>query len=104
MTCQQIFLLICLTLLSSVCAVRQRFETMARLAFEHGVRVNELAACDVPKAQLIYFKDPNKVSLLDYLVKTVIFLLFNRAQIHQGFKSLLIVSFLSKHFLSIFHP
>ncbi|CAG2166380.1 unnamed protein product [Oppiella nova] len=44
-------------------AVRQRFESLARLAFEHGMRVNELAACDVPKPQLVYFKDPNKVYL-----------------------------------------
>ncbi|XP_054160083.1 uncharacterized protein LOC128958293 [Oppia nitens] len=27
------------------------------------MRVNELASCDEPKPQLIYFKDPNKVYL-----------------------------------------
>lgn len=42
---------------------RRSFESLARLAFEHGVRVNELAACQEPKPQLIYFTDPTKVCL-----------------------------------------
>ncbi len=72
-----VLLLIGIFLLSGygVYAVRQRFETMARLAFEHGVRVNELATCDVPKPQLIYFKDPNKVSSL-FMLEINVFLAF----------------------------
>lgn len=40
---------------------RRTVESLARLAFEHGARVNELAYCREPKPQLIYFNDPAKV-------------------------------------------
>jgi hypothetical protein len=40
---------------------RRSVESFARLAFEHGARVNDLANCREPKPQLIYFNDPAKV-------------------------------------------
>jgi hypothetical protein len=40
---------------------RRSVESLARLAFEHGAKVNELANCREPKPQLIYFNNPAKV-------------------------------------------
>ena len=40
---------------------RRTVESLARLAFEHGARVNEQAGCQEPKPQLIYFNEPTKV-------------------------------------------
>ncbi len=59
------FTFITLTLDSYAYRIKS-FESLARLAFEHGVRVNEMASCQVPKPQLIYFTDPTKVNIFSF--------------------------------------
>ncbi len=40
---------------------RNKLETLANLAFEHGLRIAEEGACYLPKPQLIYINDSSKV-------------------------------------------
>lgn len=56
-----------LAVMSVSYSTRRSVESLARLAFEHGARVNELANCRDPKPQLIYFNDPAKVFIYTQL-------------------------------------
>lgn len=60
-----------LFIIINVCfSYRRSFESLARLAFEHGTRVNEYAACREPKPQLSYFTDASKVCMKVFRVHT----------------------------------
>lgn len=62
------FLKICFIILLLIihnlnCAKLKNFESLAKLAFDHGSRINEDGACKHPRPQLVYFNDPSKVYL-----------------------------------------